>query len=100
MESEVLPELSRLALTLGDGEVARQHALDSLDIANELGLGLRKTYSLIVLGLARINVGQRDLGIAYLQQAMRSADQQEYWLRMGAAEEDLCRLSAMKDITR
>lgn len=100
LESDALSELSRLALALGDGEVARQRAIESLDIANQLGLGLRKTHGLVVLGLATLKVGQRDLGIAYLRHARTLADQQEYWLRMREAEEELYKLGELQNMTR
>lgn len=54
----------------------------------------------VVLGLATLEVGQRELGIAYLKNARRLADRQEYWLRMREAEEELYRLGALTSMTR
>jgi tetratricopeptide (TPR) repeat protein len=89
LESEVLSEMSRIALDLGDAQTARRHALTSLRIANELSLGLRQTHDLLVLGLATVAAGSRRLGIGYLRLAKRLADHQEYWLRAHEAEEAL-----------
>lgn len=92
LESETLGELSRLAYDLGDAQVARQRAIESLQIANKSVLGLRQTHSLVVLGKATIEVGLRGLGIAYLKHARKLAHRQEYWLRANEAEEALYRL--------
>lgn len=100
LEADVLSELSRLALDLGDAEVARNRAISALKLANELGLGIRKTHGLVVLGLATIKGGQRDLGIAYLHHARRLANQQEYWLRMQEAEEELYKEGELKTVSR
>lgn len=89
LESEALTELSRLAYDLGDAQVARQRAIESLRIANDLVLGLRQTHDLVVLGLATIGTGQRDLGVAYLEHAKKIADRQEYRLRSYEVEEHL-----------
>jgi tetratricopeptide (TPR) repeat protein len=89
LEAEALTELSRLAYDLGDAQVARQRAIESLRIANDLVLGLRQTHDLVVLGLATIETGQHDLGVAYLLHAKKIADRQEYWLRSNEAEEHL-----------
>jgi hypothetical protein len=89
LESEVLAELSRLALGLGDVEIARQRAAESLLVANSLGLGLRQTHALLMLGLATARAGQRDLGVAFLKLTWNFATQQEYWLRRREAEEFL-----------
>lgn len=91
LEAETLTELSRLAYDLGDAEIARHRATESLRIANDLVLGLRQTHDLVVLGLATIQTGQRDLGIAYLRHAKRIAERQEYRLRSYEAEEHLQR---------
>ncbi len=89
LQAEALTELSRLAYDLGDAQVARQRAIESLRIANDLILGLRQTHNLVVLGMATIQTGQRDLGVAYLTHAKKIADRQEYWLRSYEAEEHL-----------
>ncbi len=92
MEAEAQSEFSRLDLALGDSEEARQRALASLRISNRMGLGLRQVTSLVVLGLATAEGGQRDFGIAYLRHAYRLAKRQEYRLRAREAEEHLQRL--------
>jgi len=89
LEADVLSEMARLALDLGDAVVARQRSIDSLHIANELMLGLRQTHGLVVLGLAMIKAGQRGLGIAHLRHAKNLADRQQYWLRGREAEDNL-----------
>ena len=89
LEASVLSELSRLAIAQGDYETARQQAMESLRLANELGLGIRQTYSLVTLGLATIKAGRRNLGIAYLTHAKKLAEWQQYWLRGREAEEEL-----------
>lgn len=89
LEAEIFSGLARVALKLGDAEVARQRAMTALRLANELGLGLRQAHSLTVLGLATLQAGQRRLGTAYLRHALRLADGQEYWLRSREAEEAL-----------
>jgi hypothetical protein len=94
LECEVLSELSRLALDLGDAEVARQRAMESLRIANELVLGLKQTHGLILLGQATAKAGQQKLGISYIKHAKRLADRQGYLLRGQEAEEQLHALGA------
>jgi hypothetical protein len=89
LESEALSELSRLALDMGDAQIARQRAIEALRIANECVLGLRQTHGLVVLGKATIQAGQRDLGVAYLKHAKMLADRQRYWMRGSEAEEEL-----------
>jgi hypothetical protein len=91
LQAEVLTEFSRLALDLGDAQLARERAIESLRIANELVLGLRQTHDLVVLGLATIETGQADLGVAYLRHAKKIADRQEYRLRAYETEEHLQR---------
>ena len=95
LEADVLSELSRLALDLGDTETARLRAIESLMIANELRLGLRQTHGLVTLGLAMIRADQRDLGIAYLKHAKHLASTQEYWLRAREAEVELQKLGTV-----
>lgn len=87
LECDVISELSQLALDLGDHQTALQRAIEALGIANNLGLGLRKTHGLVVLGRASLKGGQTKLGIAYLKHAQRLANQQGYWLRGHEAEE-------------
>ena len=92
LEADTLAELSRLALDLGDSETARRRAMEALMIANLLGLGLRQTHGLVVLGLATIAGGQRQLGDKYLHHARSQAETQCYWLRaheVERVEEDL-----------
>lgn len=89
LEAEVLSGLARLALRLGDAELARRRALESLALANELSLGLRRTQTLVVLGLATVRAGQPRLGLAYLRLAKRLGDEQQYYLRSREAEEEL-----------
>jgi len=89
LQAEILTELARLALDLGDGALARQRATEALEISNSHSLGLRRSHSLLVLGLAMLKSEQRKLGIAYLQQAQRIATSQEYWLCRREAREVL-----------
>jgi tetratricopeptide (TPR) repeat protein len=91
LECEVISEFARLALDLGDSHIARQRAVESLRIANELVLGLKQTHDLVVLGRATIEARQHTLGVAYLKHAKRLADRQGYWLRSHEAEEQLHR---------
>jgi len=86
LQGDALLELARLALDLGDGETARRRALQALMIANQLGLGLRQTHGLVVLGLAAMAAGQQDLGKKYLQHAREQAKKQNYWLRAHEVE--------------
>jgi tetratricopeptide (TPR) repeat protein len=89
LECEVLCEMSRLALALGDWETARSRAVSSLMIANELSLGLRRTHGLLMLGLATVKAGKPGLGAAYLRHAYRLAAEQHYRLRMREADREL-----------
>ncbi len=95
LEADVHCEMARLALDLGDVETARTRAIKSLQIANELHLGLRQTHGLVVLGRATVEAGQRELGVEYLKLARDLAAQQQYELRAREAEEELHRLGAM-----
>lgn len=97
LEAEVLSELSRLALDLGDALVARARAMDALRLANELRLGLGQTSSMMVLGLATTRTGQRNLGVRYLQHARDLAVQQHFWLRKKEIEEHLQVLGEVQD---
>jgi len=92
LEVSALTALARIALCSGDAEGARDLALRSLSLANELGLGLRRTHSLVVLGLATLETGQKELGVAHLRLAKRMADEQEYWSRGREAENKLLAL--------
>lgn len=89
LQAEALTELSRLAYDLGDAQLARKRAIESLRIANELVLGLRQTHDLVVLGRATIETGQPELGVAYLKHAKKLAERQEYRLRAYETEECL-----------
>jgi hypothetical protein len=100
LEAEVLAELSKLALGLGDVEIATQRAMDSLQVANALELGLRQVSALTALGPAIAAAGQRALGVAYLKHASNFATQQEYWLRKQEADECLRRLGEPPPLCR
>ncbi|MEE8106391.1 MAG: hypothetical protein V3T86_12720 [Planctomycetota bacterium] len=91
LEADVLSEQSRLALTLGDAETARLRAMGSLQICNELAMGLRVTTALVDLGKATLleGDGDLDLGRAYLDLARTMAKRQGYWLRYRDAEKTL-----------
>jgi hypothetical protein len=91
LECEVISEFARLALDLGDSHIARQRAVESLRLANELVLGLKQAHDLVILGRATIEARQHTLGVAYLKHAKRLADRQGYWLRSHEAEEQLHR---------
>ncbi len=93
LEADVLSELSHLALDQGDPESARLRAMESMRIANELGLGLRQCHGLVVLGRASLLAEQRDLGEAYLRVAHRLCRVRGYWLRAQEAETELRRLN-------
>jgi tetratricopeptide (TPR) repeat protein len=95
LEADVHCEMARLALDLGDMEIARTRAIKSLEIANELHLGLRQTHGLVVLGKATAGAGQRVLGVEYLKQARELAERQHYDLRAREAEAELHRLNAI-----
>lgn len=97
LEVDVLSEQSRLALELGDGAVARRRAMASIGMANHLSLGLRVTHSLVILGLATLKTGPRDLAIAYLRHARRLGHSQQYWLRTHEAERWLQELGEALD---
>jgi tetratricopeptide (TPR) repeat protein len=92
LEARVLTALARLALDQKDAEVARDFSTRGLRLANELGLGLRQSHCLVVLGLAILETGPRELGVAYLRQAKGLADSQEYWARSREAENKLLEL--------
>src|SRR6185436_18627292 len=81
LEVRALTALARLALDQKDPDGGRDLAVRALSLANQLGLGLRQSHALVVLGLATLDMGQTDLGIAYLRGAKRLADDQEYWSR-------------------
>ncbi len=89
LEAEVLTSLARVALALGDTALARRRAMAALGIANELGLGLRKTQSLLLLGTATVKAGQAPLGAAYLRLAKKLGEEQGYRLRSREAEQQL-----------
>jgi ATP/maltotriose-dependent transcriptional regulator MalT len=89
LEADLLCELARLALQVGDWETARRRAVESLMIANELWLGLRRSSGLVVLGKAMIGARNRKLGTAYLHHAYTLATKQGYLLRAYEAEKEL-----------
>lgn len=97
LEARALTALARLALDQKDTEGAHKNAIQSLSLANELGLGLQQTHSLTVLGLISIEEGQTDLGVAYLRHAKLLADRQEYWTRSHEAEDKLLELQIEPD---
>ena len=80
VETVARTALSGLALAQGDAEGARGLAIQALSMANELGLGLRRTAALGALALAMMQLGERDLGRSYLDIAKRLAREQGYWL--------------------
>jgi tetratricopeptide (TPR) repeat protein len=100
LEADALSELSRLALDLGDAENARRQAMAALRLSNELGLGLRKTHGLVVLGLATVRTGPVELGKSYLRQALRMAEAQGYWLRGHEIEHELEKLGEPPELSR
>lgn len=89
LESDALAQLARLALDLHDYETARTKAVEALSIANQLGLGLRQTHTLVILGLATLKGGQRQTGLAYLRHAHDQAKKQQYFLRAREVQEVL-----------
>lgn len=89
LEAEILCGLARVSLELGDADLARRRALGALALANELGLGLRTTRSLILLGMATVKTGHSRLGVAYLRLAKQLGDEQQYRLRSREAEAEL-----------
>lgn len=89
LEADVLSELSRLSLCLGDTVSARQHALRALRLANQLGLGLRQVHGLVVLGLAAVAEKRTELGKAYLRHARDLAFRRRYFLRGYEAQQKL-----------
>lgn len=97
LQADVHSELARLALAVGDWETARIRAMDSLLLANELSLGIRRTHALVVLGLAMDAAGNKALAINYLQHAWALAQLQGYHLRGREAEQKLHSLGASTD---
>lgn len=92
LEVRALTALARLALDQKDADGGRDYAMRALTLANQLGLGLRQSHALVVLGLATLEMGQTGLGIAYLRSAKQLADDQEYWSRSREAENKLLEL--------
>jgi tetratricopeptide (TPR) repeat protein len=86
---DVHSQLARLALDLGDHEEACVQAVESLELANTLGLGLRQSRGLLVLGLASVSLHQNELAIAYLERARILAEEQQCWSRMDEAKKAL-----------
>lgn len=89
LEAEVLAGLCRVASDLGDTALARRRAMAALGLANELGLGLRQSLCLVLLGVATIAADQPKLGSAYLRLAKRLGDSQRHWLHHRRAERHL-----------
>src|SRR3954447_3639224 len=89
LEVRVLTALSRLALDQKDVDRAHELAMEALCLSNELGLGLRQSHCLVVLGLVALEADKKELGIAYLRLAWRTANDQEYWARSREAENKL-----------
>lgn len=89
LEGRVLTALARLSLAQQDAEGAHFFACRALSFANELSLGLQRTSSLLVLGLATLRTGPKELGIAYLRQVQRLGAEQQYWSRSREAENKL-----------
>jgi tetratricopeptide (TPR) repeat protein len=100
LQADVHSELARLALDVGDWETARIRAMDSLMLANELSLGLRRTHALITLGLAMDAAGNKRLAISYLRHASALAQIQGYHLRGREAETHLRRLGESTENSR
>jgi tetratricopeptide (TPR) repeat protein len=96
LEADVHCEMARLALDLGDTETARTRAIKSLQIANELHLGLRQTHGMVVLGKTTVEAGQREMGVQYLRLAKDLAVRQHYGLQAREAEKELHRLHAVE----
>lgn len=92
LEADALSELSHLALDVGDTQTAIDRAIESLQIANELCLGLRQTHGLVVLGRALIGSKRPSLGAAYLRHAKDLSERQGYWMRAREADEQLRKL--------
>lgn len=92
LEVRALTALARLALDQKDADGARDLAMRALILANEFGLGLRQSHALVVLGLATLEMGRSELGIAYLRTAKGLADDQGYWSRSREAENKLAEL--------
>ncbi len=92
LEVRALTALSRLALDQKDTDRAHELAMQALCLSNELGLGLRQSHCLVVLGLVALAADQKELGIAYLRLAKRMADGQQYWARSREAENKLLEL--------
>jgi tetratricopeptide (TPR) repeat protein len=94
LEARALTALARLALDQKDVDRAHELAMGALCLSNELGLGLRQSHCLVVLGLVALEADKKELGIAYLRLARRMANDQEYWARSREAENKLRELGA------
>jgi tetratricopeptide (TPR) repeat protein len=92
LQADLLSELARLALDVGDWETARRRVTESLLLANELSLGLRRTHGLVILGLATKASGNVELAKAYFRHAYALANHQGYHLRGREVEQELHRL--------
>jgi tetratricopeptide (TPR) repeat protein len=100
LQADIHSELARLALDVGDWETARVQAMESLMLANELSLGIRRTHGLVILGLTMEAAGNSALAISYLQHAWALAMKQGYHLRGREAEQHLQRLGASTPVFR
>jgi len=86
LKADVLSELSRLAIEEGEFEAARERAQLSLTMALKLGLGLRQSHALVLLGMANAKAGNKDLAIAFLMQAKLLSQRQSYHTRHDEAQ--------------
>jgi tetratricopeptide (TPR) repeat protein len=77
-----------VANEMDDAETARRRAIEALSLATEGFQGLRISDSLVVLGVATIRCGMRDLGRAYLATAADLARRQGYAVKKAEAERE------------
>ncbi|MCC7435727.1 MAG: hypothetical protein IT363_13660 [Methanoregulaceae archaeon] len=86
LEADVHSELARFALDVGDPHTALRRAECSLRISNRLGLGLRQTHGMVVLGIANLRLGEVAWGHACLDHAVTIGRSQGYLSRVLEAE--------------
>jgi tetratricopeptide (TPR) repeat protein len=96
LQADLYSERARLALDVGDWETARRRSIESLMLANELNLGLRRTHGLVVLGLATLASGDTHLAGHYFRHARALAREQGYHLRGREAEIYLQKIGEME----
>ncbi|HSK74882.1 MAG TPA: SIR2 family protein [Thermoanaerobaculia bacterium] len=89
LEALILFKLGDISLEQGDAEGARRLSLQSLNLSNQLGLGLITTRALMILARAMLRAGQRELGVTYLKIVQQRARVQQYILRVREAEKFL-----------